>query len=426
MWNSCPTPWLSWREDSIPPSQPLAAPHHHAGQPHTETSVVPAPRCAHRGPGRPPPGCSHLMAGFSNPRGRRGRPSTGTQPGGKGGQGGRNCPGVSQADNGSGPAATLRSNMAAAPLPPSPPPRATAPERTPLSFQGFPPPPQPSTSSSLSFALRASAHPVGGARRILGARRRGSPGKPWVTGAGPGRRGVWGGAAVPASPAPVEGPRPPPLLPSRQAEPSASRRRSGASARRAPPAARPDPVTALRRSRCGRLRWLPELRFPSLPRLCAPPRLHGEGRRRLNGGSVTCGGSGRGSEPRGIGAAAWAASAPVWVRRHVVSAEDKGGSAPRTPRARSRRPGTSASGRQPPAQGKGCHVPLGCIEPLWWCGVSGLWWHMCRVLEAQKRGLHPGLKFTGCVFGDHAHSRAGIRLNIPTRLCILAYFMAAF
>lgn len=141
-------PWLSWQENSIPPSQPLAGPHHHAGQPHTETSVPPAPRCAHhsrRGPGRPLPGCSHLMAGFSNPRGRRGRPSAGTQPGGKGGQGGRNCPGGSQVDNGSGPAqlpcggaATLRGNMAAAPRPPSPP-CATAPERTPLSFQGFPP-----------------------------------------------------------------------------------------------------------------------------------------------------------------------------------------------------------------------------------------------------------------------------------------------
>lgn len=209
------------------------------------------------------PVCSHLTAGFSTP----GEDEAGlVQAGGRDGEGARNCPGVSQADNGSSPAsarrsparlacagaAALRSNMAAAPPPasarasrrrhralpgrPEHPGGACAPPASPLAApqrrQETPCPFRASPRLLAELRPRHLASGRGAARHAPRAELAASSGpgggdrrENREYGRGPGEAV---GLAVPASPAPAEAPRPPPLLPSRQAEPPASRRLAGA------------------------------------------------------------------------------------------------------------------------------------------------------------------------------------------------------
>lgn len=56
------------------------------------------------------------------------------------------------------------------------------------------------------------------------------------------------------------------------------------------------------------------------------------------------------------------------------------------------------------------------------CGVKS---SEARAVKSpkHKRGVHPGLKYTGCVFGDCMCSRTEMPCaNIPARLCVLAFW----
>lgn len=204
---------------TVEPSLPLSpARRPPAGRPCRTAAPTPCRAPTASSPGRPSPACNHLTAGLSTPGADEPGP---VQAGGRDGEGGRHRPGVSEENDGSASASARRSparlacagaaaprrNMAAGPrpaprgaaaapsplglsartglalLPPRPSPRRSAGKKLPLPWGLRPCRPlaelRPRHLASGRGAARlGSARPAGGARRIPGARRRGSPGEP--------------------------------------------------------------------------------------------------------------------------------------------------------------------------------------------------------------------------------------------------------